>query len=400
MADPPDGGTPAPGLSVDVSPVAAGFAAPVGLEMPAPGRQYVVDQPGTVSLLTDSGRRTVVDLTDRTPDVAGTDERGLLGLAFHPEFQSNGRLFVRYSARPGDETPEAYSHRSVLAEFRLDPDRPAAGPEFVRSLLSVPQPQPNNNGGDVVFGPDGYLYLGLGDGGGAGDTGPGHRSDWYAPVEGGNGQDVTGNLLGSILRIDVDGDPYGIPETNPLVGAEGLDEQYAWGFRNPRGLSFGPGGSLYAVDAGEDRYEEVNAVEPGRNYGWNVREGTHCFRRETCPRETSDGVPLAPPIVEYEHGGEPVGGVAAVGGHVYDGTAIQSLRGRYVFADWRAGGRLFVAHPSDEGLWSVTTAPIVTEVEPYVLALCRGYHGELYLCTNERGRIGGSDGTVYRLEPS
>jgi glucose/arabinose dehydrogenase len=404
MTDPPESGGWGSDLSVGASLVADGFVAPVGIEMPSSDRRYVTDQSGTVSLLAGDSRSTFLDLTDRIPDVSGTDERGLLGLAFHPAFDSNGRLFVSYSAPPDETTPSGYSHRSVLAEFLVDPGRPEAPPEFRRRILSVPQPQPNNNGGDIVFGPDGYLYVGLGDGGGAGDTGHGHASDWYDPAEGGNGQDIRSNLLGSILRIDVDDSsperPYGIPSTNPLVGSKGRDEHYAWGFRNPRGLSFGPEGVLYAADAGEDRREEINAVESGGNYGWNVREGTGCFRRETCPRETADGDPLLPPIIEYEHEGDGVDGVAVVGGHLYDGSALGSLRGLYIFADWRAKGRLFAARPTDAGLWEISAVPVVDDVEPYVLALGRGREDELYLCANERGRVGGSSGAVYRLEPA
>ncbi|MFB6160647.1 MAG: sorbosone dehydrogenase family protein [Haloferacaceae archaeon] len=396
--------------AVGVERVAAGFDAPVGVEFPAgvDGRAYVVDQSGRVTVVRDGERSTFLDVRDRMVSLDGYDERGLLGLAFHPDFPDAGRCFVRYSAPPREGTPDGYSHTFVLSEFAATPD--AADPASERPLLEIPEPQSNHDAGAVAFGPDGHLYVGVGDGGGANDSGPGHVEDWYEAVPGGNGQDVTANLLGSVLRIDVDGEsgdrPYGVPDDNPLVGREGLDEQYAWGLRNPWRFSFDPAGSridgapdLYVADVGQNRYEEVSLVGKGWNMGWNVREGTHCFRADDCPSETPDGDPLRPPIVEYAHDGDDVNGVAVIGGYRYRGDAL-SLAGAYVFADWRAQGRLFVATPAETGLWPATPVPLDGSVGQYVLGFGRDPTGELYVCTSDRGSPSGGTGAVHRLVPA
>jgi len=191
-----------------------------------------------------------------------------------------------------------------------------------RTVLEIPEPQGNHNAGDLAFGPDGHLYVAVGDGGSGGDRGRGHVEDWYDANEGGNGQDVTENLLGSVLRIDVDGrddgKAYAIPEDNPLVGREGLDEHFAWGLRNPWRMSF-DGKELYVADVGQFAREEVSLVTNGGNYGWNVREGIECFGADDCPDETPPdvrgGEPLVDPVVEYPHSGDadvrrcPVGAV-------------------------------------------------------------------------------------------
>jgi len=399
--------------AVRVEPIAGGFTSPVGIETTADGRRrFVVDQAGLVRLHDETGlrERPYLDVRDRMVDVGGGySERGLLGVALHPDFADNGRLYARYSAPRRQGTPRGFSHTFVLSEFRADPGARRVDPSTERTLLEIPQPQGNHNAGAIVFGPDGYLYVATGDGGGAGDAGNGHVSDWYEGNPGGNGQDVTRNRLGSILRIDVDetqGDrPYGIPEDNPLVGREGFDEQFAWGFRNPWRMSF-TDGDLYAADVGQNRYEEVDLVRKGGNYGWNVREGFHCYGADSCPRQTPDGERLRDPIVEYSHAegdGDP-GGIAVIGGYLYRGGAIPGLRNRYVFADWRAQGRLFVATPNEEGQWPVETVRIANAdadgVGRYVLAFGRGPDDELYVATTDESGVVGNSGTIHRLQPS
>jgi len=394
-------------LSVRARRVAVGFTSPIGIELPQPGRRFVVDQTGQIYLQDETGLRQdpFLDVTERMVDVGGGyTEQGLLGLTFHPSFAENGRFFVRYSAPPRDGTPDDYSHTFVLSEFHADPDATTADLDSERTILEIPQPQGNHNAGAIAFGPDGYLYVATGDGGRANDQGTGHVEDWYDAVGGGNGQDLTENLLGSILRIDVDnagdGRPYAIPEDNPLVGADGRDEQYAWGFRNPWRLSFGPGGRLFVGDVGQGAWEEVNVVERGGNYGWNVREGTHCFQAETCPDESPRGRPLQDPIIEYPHGGAEVSGIAVVGGYLYDGDAIPDLRGRYVFADWRAQGRLFAARETADGLWPTTTVSVTADEQfgPNVLSFGRSPAGELFVCTTAKSQVSGSSGALFRLE--
>ncbi len=371
-----------------------------------PGRIYHVDRAG-------GDAEVALDLSDR---VVFGGERGLLGVALHPAVEDTDRLFVRYSAPPRAGTPASYSHTFVAAEFTLNPDHRSIAPDSESTIIEIPEPQSNHNSGDVLFGPDGYLYLGSGDGGGAADAGPGHPDDWYAANAGGNGQDTREHLLGGILRLDVDHDDapggYAIPPDNPLVDRpEHRDEYFAWGLRNPWGAAFDEE-RLFVADVGQSRREEVNLVERGGNYGWNVREGTSCFSTadpftapDACPSETPaavrGGERLRDPIVEYPNDAPSAGsvsGVAVCGGHVYRGEAIPGLWGRYVFADLQPEGRLFVAAPADDPSyptdWVASTVSLTAdaaEVLDRVLAIDRDHRGELYV-------LGG--GGVFRLQPA
>ncbi|MFP4627687.1 MAG: PQQ-dependent sugar dehydrogenase [Halobacteriales archaeon] len=408
---PTDDGLPP---AIDLDPVATGIEAPTDLVfLPDGERALLATQPGRVYLLEGDGLHSepVLDLGDRL--VAG-GERGLLGLAVHPETAQ--RLFVRYSAPSRSDAPSGFSHTFVCAEFELDDDRRRADPATERSVIEIDQPQANHNSGVVLFGPDGYLYLATGDGGGAGDAGPGHVEDWYDANAGGNGQDTTENLLGGILRLDVDHPDapggYAIPPDNPLVDEpDHLDEHYAWGLRNPWGASFDEG-RFFVGDVGQVRREEVNLVEAGGNYGWNVREGRSCFdtaKHETAPSSCPDrtpaavrgGEPLLDPIVEYPNTTPEAGsvtGVAVVGGAVYRGDAIPGLEGRYVFGDYLPSGRLFVARPAEDPAyptdWVATTLSL-TEAAAGSLEELRGFardgSGELYA-------FGGGD--VFALRPA
>ncbi|WP_440991626.1 PQQ-dependent sugar dehydrogenase [Haloarchaeobius baliensis] len=416
-----DGSTETPGDTTVSGTTSSGSTAPVpdavGLETLASGlanpldiafvqgsdRQYVAEQPGRVRVVGPDGLREqpLLDLTDTV--VTGF-EQGLLGIALHPNFAENRRLFVRYSAPRREGTSADYSHTFVLSEFSVSADGMTVDRDSERVVLEIDQPQANHNAGSVLFGPDGYLYVGTGDGGAAGDSGFGHAGDWYDGADGGNGQDVTENLLGSILRIDVDGRDgdrgYAIPDANPLVGRDGLDEQYAWGFRNPWRLAF-DGETLFAGDVGQNRYEEVDVVEKGGNYGWNVREATHCFGTDDCPSSTPGdvrgGEPLLPPVIEYPHEGQPVSGISVITGNVYRGDAIPGLRGQFVFGDFRAQGRLFVATPAESGLWS-TAVLSVADGDAGKLSQILSFgrqNGELYVLGN-----GGGGGGVHRLVPA
>src|SRR5687767_3446323 len=272
--------SPAVGLRL----VADGLTSPVALvEAPdASGRRFVVDQVGVIRILTAGGSlvsEPFLDLRSRiVPLMPAFDERGLLGLAFHPGYAGNGRFFVYYSAplRPG--APAGYDHTARISEFRVSaasPNRADSASE--RIVVEVDKPQFNHNGGTVLFGPrDGYLYVSLGDGGGADDVGLGHADDWYAANAGGNGQDIQQNLLGNILRIDVNGGaPYAVPTDNPFTGtagcADGCDEIWAYGFRNPYRMSFDLGGArdLFVGDAGQELWEEVSIAVNGGNFVWN-----------------------------------------------------------------------------------------------------------------------------------
>lgn len=394
--------------------VADGFAAPVVLasSRDGTGRLFVADQVGTIWILTADREwldEPFLDLRNRMVGLnVAYDERGLLGLAFHPEFNENGRFFVYYSAPLRSEAPKGWNHTSHLSEFRVsEADPNEADPESERILLQVDQPQSNHNGGQIAFGPDGYLYVPLGDGGGANDTGVGHP-----PM--GNGQD-TSTLLGSILRLDVDGGaPYTIPSDNPFVGKEGQDEIFAYGLRNPFRIAFDAEGQLFAGDAGQNLWEEVDLVVKGGNYGWNIREGTHCFDPgqpneppEQCPDTDVSGEPLRGPIIEYGH----EVGIAVIGGYVYRGNLLPEFKGRYIFGDWSTtflsgNGKLFVAEPSalEAGLWMVKKLEIAAtedgNVGAFVLSFGQDADHELYVLTSELPGPVGNTGKVFKLVPS
>ncbi|MFN7147066.1 MAG: PQQ-dependent sugar dehydrogenase [Myxococcota bacterium] len=302
------------GVSVERVWPALAFEQPVSL-LQAPGdtsRWFVVEQTGRVMVFDAAGDTAAadvfLDLTDAVE--AGYSETGLLGVAFHPDFADNGEVYVSYT-RPGPLT-------SVLARFVSHDGGVTLDPASEEVLLTVRQPYSNHNGGHVAFGPDGSLYLALGDGGSAGDPE-------------GNGQD-TGTLLGKMLRIDVDGAaPYGIPADNPFAdGAGGLPEIYAWGLRNTWKFSFdAASGVLWAGDVGQDRREEIDIVENGGNYGWNLKEGTNCYEAPS----PCDGGGLVDPVAEYTH----AEGECVTGGFVYRGTEMPGYEGVYFYADYVSG---------------------------------------------------------------
>jgi glucose/arabinose dehydrogenase len=396
------------------------------------GRLFVVDQVGLIRVLGPDGRlepEPFLDVRSRmVPLMPEFDERGLLGLAFHPRYASNGRFFVYYSAPLRAGAPAGFDHTARISEFRVsaaDADRADPGSE--RVVLEVDEPQFNHNGGTLLFGPlDGYLYISLGDGGGADDVGLGHVEDWYAANAGGNGQDIQQNLLGGILRIDVDsGVPYVIPTDNPFAAtpgcADGCDETWAYGFRNPYRMSFDLGGNrdLFVGDAGQELWEEVSIAVKGGNFGWNVNEGTHCFSTENpdeslaeCPDAVGAGhpragEPLIDPVIEYANHHQPGGlGAAVVGGHVYRGRALPQFVGRYVFGDWslefeEPDGSLFVAMHRKSGQWKMQQLRIATSptgrLDHYLLGFGQDPAGEIYVLTTDQTGPIGTTGQVFKL---
>jgi glucose/arabinose dehydrogenase len=405
--------------SIGLSLMAENLASPVALvEAPdGTGRLFILEQGGFIRILLPNGTllpEPFLDLQSRLVLVDNLGERGLLGLAFHPDFAVNGRIFVYYSAPLRAGGPAGFDHTSHISEFLVVPpgaNRADAGSE--RIVLQVDQPQGNHNAGTVVFGPDGFLYISLGDGGGANDVGPGHVEDWYAVNEGGNGQ-ATQNLLGSILRIDVDGGiPYGIPPQNPFVGLPflGRPEIFAYGFRNPYRISFDMGGAnqLFAGDAGQVLREEVSIVVRGGNYGWNVKEGTICFSTANpsvplgnCPALDPQGNALIDPIIEFVNSNQPGGlGNAVIGGHVYRGAAFPELFGLYIFGSLstagESGGSILMAEPASQGLWPFEAPVISTTPDGRLGRLVLGFgqdlNGEIYVLTTG----GGNTGQVFKI---
>jgi glucose/arabinose dehydrogenase len=414
-----------PQVAVGIKPVATGLVSPVQL-VQAPGkhgRRFIVDQVGVIWGLNRAGHRMprpFLDIRSKiTPLSPDYDERGLLGLAFHPGFAHNGRFFVHYTAPPLPGAPAGYDNTTTIAEYRAHGRQQVrASARSERIILQVDHPQSNHNGGTVAFGPDGYLYISIGDGGAGDDNALGHVDDWYADNAGGNGQDITSNLLGNILRIDVDhGAPYAIPADNPFVGQPGLDEIWAYGLRNPYRFSFDMGGdhALLSQDAGQELWEEVSLIVKRGNYGWNVKEGTHCFDTDnpnvsppTCPSmDPTTGEPLRDPVIEFANAGQ-TGGLAytVVGGYVYRGSALPGFAGRYIYGGATASliapeGRLFVSTPQKSGLWTLQELLINgTDRLTYVVkGFGQDRRGEVYVMASKILGPSGTTGTVFKLVP-
>jgi glucose/arabinose dehydrogenase len=394
---------------------ATGLTSPVGMTPYLDGNEafLVADQSGMIVFLGAGGGEptgTFLDLRDRMVELRdGFDERGLLGVALHPDFPKTRKAYVHYSAPLRKGGPKGFDHTAHISEFTVPAGQREANPSSERIVLAVDTPQWNHNGGNPVFGPDGYLYIGLGDGGGGSDLGEGHE-------KGGNGQHLD-NLLGKILRIDVDGDaPYGIPKDNPLVGKPGLDEIYAWGIRNPWGLSFDEG-RLFVADVGQNRFEEINLVESGGNYGWPRAEGFASFDQQNPTEPAKLENPTAPdefarPILVYPHNegfGTHTGyGISVTGGQVYRGKAIPSLQGTYIFADWgtswaTSNEGIFAGVPSPGGEWSMEILPgaIPTDSkEAMITGIARDADGEIYILTNGSREPRKADGFIWKMVPA
>jgi glucose/arabinose dehydrogenase len=399
-----------------VSPVAAATAAG------DPAHLYVIDQvgqawrlplpeggPANPELFLDL--RTLLVPLGVPPNVY--DERGLLGLAFHPDFQTNG-LFYTFTSQPANGRADfstqppgvAPNCQSVITEWRINSiGNPGSGVDMssARELMRIDKPQSNHNGGTLAFGPDEMLYVSLGDGGAGNDRGPGHAPE-------GNGQSLApGNVLGKILRIDplardAANGKYGIPADNPFVDGPGAPEIYALGFRNPYRMAFDASGFLFAGDVGQNNVEELDTVAPGKNYGWPVKEGSFLFNRNGFVYADSPGLPanLADPFVQYDHAdglGTPDVRQAVVGGFLYRGTGVPGLRGHYVFGDYTgalpASGHLFVLGPSNQvqELLATNRNPLALAV----LGFAQDQQGELYLLANGTGTLSGMTGAVLRI---
>ncbi len=416
------------GLSVAAEPSAGlknfaeGFTSPVAL-VPLPdgdGSVLVADQVGIVSILSKSGvmkGQPFLALSHRLTTLnQGFDERGLLGLALHPNYTENGKVYVYYSAPLRASAPDDWDHTSRISEFTvMADDAQRVNLESERVLLEFDQPYFNHDGGCIAFGPDGHLYIASGDGGNANGVGRGH-----SPI--GNSQDLS-NLLGKILRIDVNqGNPYTIPSDNPFSGENVRSEIYAMGLRNPWRISFDRGGdhALIAADIGQTLYEEVNVIVKGGNYGWNVREGNHCFDPENpkvspedCKDEDLAGRAFIGPVLEYKNANgfrnDPEAkGISITGGYVYRGKAIPDLAGAYVFADWTVNwalpmGAIYYATPGDDGKWAMKGLELkgtqAGKIQGYVTAFGEDAEGELYILTNLMNGLSQRKGKVYKLVP-
>lgn len=327
-------------------------------------RIFVVDQPGEIfvfeNVSTTSIKKLFLDIKSKVDD--GGNEQGLLGLAFHPDYKSNGYFYVNYTASKPD--------RTVISRFKVSPNADKADPASELVIMEFRQPYSNHNGGQVSFGPDGFLYIAVGDGGSAGD--PHH-----------NGQDRS-SLLGKILRIDVDhesnGNHYAIPSDNPFASSdEYRKEIYAYGLRNPWRFSFDPvTKSLWTGDVGQNTFEEIDIIAKGGNYGWNTMEGKHCYE----PSRGCNTSGLQLPIWEYGRSE----GISITGGFVYRGTTLQSLKSKYIFADYGTGN-IWALDPSNANSPSVVK---LASTDLHISSFGVDQNNEFYMCA--------FDGKIYRFK--
>ena len=348
-------------------PVVDGLDRPVGVTNAGDGtgRLFVIEQAGRIRIVNDGElvAEPFLDIRDR---VESGGERGLLGLAFPSDYEESGRFYVTYNDTFG---------ATIVSRFAVGNDPNRSDPRSEERILRQTQPHANHNGGHVAFGPNGYLYIGLGDGGGQGD-----------PTE--SGQDPT-TWLGTILRIDVSTlNGYAVPPDNPFVGdGDALPEIWAWGLRNPWRFSFDrQTGDLWIGDVGEDRYEEID-MEPassagGVNYGWNVMEGPACFD----PPEGCDREGLTPPVVSYHR--DTGWGRSVTGGYVYRGRDLPELVGAYIFGDY-VSGVILRADRAPDGSWSASE---LFSTDLGIVSFGEDEAGELYV-------VDVFDGAIHRLAP-
>lgn len=366
----PGGTDPARVESATMLPDPAGFAwqfVTVGLTQPVDiqsagdgsGRLFLVEQPGRIRILRDGQLlgQPFLDITDRVGSRGS--EQGLLGLAFHPRYAENGYFFVNYTDRRGD---------TVIARFRVSSDPHRADPASEVRLLQVAQPYANHNGGGLAFGPDGYLYIGLGDGGSAGD-----------PKD--NGQNPNA-LLGKLLRLDVDrGNPYAIPADNPFAAGGGAPEVWALGLRNPWRFAFDlRTGDLYIGDVGQNAWEEIDFLPAGApggaNFGWRYREGAHPYKGQPPA-----GLTLVEPVAEYPHDGA----CSVTGGVVYRGGELPEFHGVYLYGDF-CRGQVWGLLQTDAGWQSA----LLFQTGFNISTFGQDERGEVYLANYGQG-------AVYRL---
>jgi glucose/arabinose dehydrogenase len=417
--------------NIGLKMITEGIGAPMALAPFADGsgRVLLAEQNGVIHLLDRDGKRAEQLFLDLRPKMVainkGMEERGLLGLALHPQFNSNRKFYVVYSAPLRTNAPPKWDHAERLSEFKAGADFASADPASERVILEIDEPDWNHNSGRIVFGPDGFIYLSVGDGGAFNDVGDVARGRGHPPEGFGQRLDT---LLGKVLRLDVDrGNPYGIPKDNPYAdGKKGLPEIFAYGLRNPWGMSFDRGGKrdLILADVGQDRWEEINVIVNGGNYGWRLREGFDGFDPKN-PRSAPtnavsvgvDGKPFVDPVLTYKtlrgRGTDSNAfGVTVTGGYVYRGKAFPALAGKYIFADWSRSmaipdGTLLVATiPSGNAAgarWTVEPLAVKDfpngRIKSYIWALGEDADGELYVLANGMNSAFGTRGKVFKLVP-
>ena len=411
-------------VRIGLEPVATGLSAPIDARS-APGesnRLYVTDQVGQVRVVQNGSLVSTpfIDVSSRlVPLRTNFDERGFLGFAFHPDYNTAGApgfgKVYTYTSEPVSATPETtpftvpdittVDNHGVVAEWTVNRTTGAVDPSSRRELFRYADPQFNHNGGPLHFGPDRNLYVAIGDGGGSNDINPnGHNQSI------GNGQDLS-RVMGKVLRIDplgsTGGRPYAIPTGNPFAGpgapAGALPEIYAYGFRNPFRFSFAPNGDLLVADVGQRNIEELDRVTAGGNYGWRYKEGSFKFNPADGSVSTdTTGLPpgLIDPILQYDHDE----GISIIGGFVYRGSLIPNLVGKYVFGEFSRSfqapdGRLFYADLETGQIFELRIGDADLPLGKFVKGFGEDLAGELYVTVADVGAPVGTTGQVLRLVP-
>jgi glucose/arabinose dehydrogenase len=374
-----------PPLKVKLTQVGRGLISPVGMAAPRDGsnRLFVIEQGGKIKIIKNGEvvSTPFLTVTDKLDGLnIAYSEKGLLGLTFHPDYKTNGRFFIYYSAQASGKDVD---HKSVVAEYKVSATNPDVADTKETIIMEIIQPESNHNGGCIEFGKDGYLYIGLGDGGGAGDK--------HGTI--GNGQNLN-TWLGKILRIDVNGKkPYAVPADNPFVGrSNAKPEIYAYGLRNPWRFSFDrTTGTLFCGDVGQDEWEEIDIIEKGKNYGWRIMEGKHCYN----PQKDCNTTGLAMPIDEYSHGT----GISICGGHMYRGKMFPSLHGTYIFSDW--SGKVFYLKQQPDKTWTrgevFADNKTSNDMGSKINSMGEDANGEIYLITQKLFGPKSPTGAVYRI---
>jgi len=408
-------------IGFELQEIASGLNAPVRIvsDPLKSNKLYVLEQRGIIKTI-DENREVEIflNISDKiVSDFSKTifeefDERGLLGLAFHPNYEENKKFYLYYSVDSDDLN---FDHKNIIAEYNSE------DLNYEKIILEIEHPQFNHNGGEMIFGSDGYLYIGVGDGGGANDNFFGHSGGFgyweTAPANSnnlGNAQDLS-KLHGKILRIDVDkksenknAGEYSIPIDNPFIDTENKEEIYIYGLRNPWAFSFDRVGNMYIGDVGQDYYEEIdfirfnktrNAINPV-NLGWRKYEGNHIFSNSSL----TEDLPLVFPIAEYAHpttlNTEVIKiGISIIGGFVYEGELNPLLKGKYIFADWssefgKGNGKLFFLSDSNE----IIGINIKNLENKFINSLGKDNSEELYIAVTSTGFPSERKGFIYRLK--
>jgi glucose/arabinose dehydrogenase len=371
-----------PTLNLNAQQVVADLQSPVDMAFIGNGNILVAEQTGKLRLVKNGQllAAAVLDLSSKLVKNMPVDVRGLLGFALHPKFNSNHKIYVFYTA---PATLDKTDHTNVIAEYILPADLSPIDANSGRVILTTDQPGQGDNGGCLSFGPDGYLYIAVGDGGGGGDK--------HGPV--GNGQNLN-TFLAKILRVDVNTDatvnvPYNIPKDNPFVGkADVRPEIWAYGLRNAWRFSFDKATKqIFTADVGEGLWEEIDIIEKGGNYGWRMTEGNHCFN----PKADCDFTGTIKPIAEYDH----KSGISIIGGYVYNGKQLPAQKGKYFFADWT--GPLYYIQKTDKK-WLRGKIMLKNYPENVkVVAFGEDPAGELYVITNGGTLLADVKGAIYKV---